>query len=98
MAHYTVPTDGTGNSLSYEQTTTLDGVPYILSFDWNARFKKWLLSIAASNGDDLASGIVVVANQDLHLGEDPSDPGLADLGNRVALTYVDQESSEEIRA
>lgn len=58
---------------SYTQRTILDGVEYLLSFQWNQREAKWYLSIADSEGAPLGSGLKLVA--DFPLNRRLVDPG-----------------------
>lgn len=46
--------DGTAR---YKQTTLLDGVSFVLNFDWNARDEYWYLSIHDSEDNPIASCI-----------------------------------------
>lgn len=48
------PTDG-----SFTQRTILDGVAYNLSFRYNARMDRWILSVADANQNQLLSGICI---------------------------------------
>jgi hypothetical protein len=60
----------------YTQRTVLDGITYILSFEWNEREERWYLSLADSAGVTIVSGIKVVANYPLnYLLTDPRAPG-----------------------
>lgn len=42
---------------SYRQTTTLEGVTYILQFDFNMRACAWYLSIADADNVDIYNGV-----------------------------------------
>lgn len=50
----------TGSDAFYQQTTSLDGVPYILTFAFNQRCACWYLSVATLDGTDVADGIKLV--------------------------------------
>ena len=47
---------------NYEQVVTLDGTDFILRFLWNERDSHWYLTIRDSAGDDIATGLKVVAD------------------------------------
>jgi hypothetical protein len=50
-------------SLPYQsQTTTLEGVPYLLYFDYNAREDKWYRSVADANGVDIYNGMALICS------------------------------------
>ena len=44
------------------QTTTLEGVPYLLYWDYNAREDAWYLSIADANGVDIYNGMKLICS------------------------------------
>lgn len=44
----------------WTQRTTLDGVDFLLTFDWNQRNGQWSLTIADQDGADIVSGAVLV--------------------------------------
>ncbi len=46
----------------YTIRVTLDGVEYILKFDWNDRENRWYMGFFSIDEDPLAVGIKVVAN------------------------------------
>ena len=60
MASFTIPLEP--NTPSQEQTSTLDGVEYILRIDWNARDQSWTLGIYDLNEVPLTLGIKLVAS------------------------------------
>lgn len=49
----------------YQQTTTLDGVSYVLSFTYNQTCECWYLSIADSSGVDIYNGVKLICNNSL---------------------------------
>jgi hypothetical protein len=55
----------TTNSAFYVQTTTLEGVLYTLSFQYNQRVSAYYLSIADANGVDIYNGVKLICNQRL---------------------------------
>lgn len=42
--------------------TTLDGVEYVLNFDWNGRESRWYMSISMIDGTLLVAGIKLISN------------------------------------
>jgi hypothetical protein len=46
----------------YTLTSTLDGVTYLLTFDYNQRCDCWYLSVATEEGDDIYNGIKLVCD------------------------------------
>jgi hypothetical protein len=46
----------------YTERVTLDGVEYLLKFDWNDRENRWYLGLFSVTGSPLATGIKIVAN------------------------------------
>lgn len=50
----------TGADPFYAQTTTLEGVTYLLTFAYNERCDCWYLSIATEEGDDIYDGMKLV--------------------------------------
>lgn len=46
----------------YEQLTALDGVPYLLSFQYNTRESRWYFSVALQDGTEIVTGIKVVCS------------------------------------
>lgn len=54
--------DGASN---WTQRTQLTGVEYLLTFDWNQRLGRWLLSIADANGAQLYSRLPLVVGMAL---------------------------------
>lgn len=59
----TIPVDQ--NLLFWQQTTTLDGVSYLLEFRYNAREFVYYLKIMMTDGTILAQGIKLVSNYPL---------------------------------
>lgn len=47
---------------AFVQRSTLDGVPYLLTFQWNEREPGWYLSVADRTGAPLMQGIKIVPN------------------------------------
>lgn len=45
-----------------QQTTTLEGVTYLLTFAYNARCDCWYLSLADSQGVDIYNGVKLICN------------------------------------
>jgi hypothetical protein len=45
---------------SWFATITLEGVPYVMQFDFNQRAYSWYMSIADSNGVDIYNGVKLV--------------------------------------
>lgn len=67
MSYILIPTDGPSqtatSNLFWTQTTTLDGVPYQLTFKYNTRESAYYLTIASSDGSTVyAQGIKLVSN------------------------------------
>jgi hypothetical protein len=99
MATLIVPTDDTGARLFWSQTTTLDGVAYLLTFRFNTREQCYYLTIESADGaTNYAQGIKLVANYPLLKGFatppgefvvasfDPSNdspPKVGELGNNL---------------
>lgn len=50
----------TNNLPSYTETVTLDGIAYILRFDWNSRDETWRMSIATAGGENIVVGLKVL--------------------------------------
>lgn len=89
----------------YSERVVLDGSEFLLRLFWNQREAKWYLSIYDSSEAPIALGIKVVANRPLLSSvlspnrppgeifatvlDNGPDPGFAELGGRVLLTYVD---------
>lgn len=59
MTVYLIPTS---TDPAYTQRTKLDGVEYVLTFEWNERDARWYFSIADEDGEPIASGVKVVAD------------------------------------
>lgn len=45
-----------------KQRTALDGVEYVLQFDWNDRQKRWSFSLADQDEVPIVSGVTLVAD------------------------------------
>lgn len=89
--------------VSWRQRTALDGVDYLLDFDWNDRDSTWLLAMRKADGTLLRAGAVIDVIRPLlpsptldmpqgimvaiDLSGDSTRPGLNDLGTRVLLKY-----------
>lgn len=58
-----------------EQTTTLDGIPYVLRFDWIQRIQRWSFSILSVSGEPLLMTKGLVLGADL-LRQSKHDPRL----------------------
>src|SRR5208337_3025019 len=59
----------------YTQTTTIEGVAYLLSFAYAQREACWYLSVADANGVDIVNGIkLIVGNRLLLKCKDPRRP------------------------
>ncbi|MBK6532609.1 MAG: hypothetical protein IPN17_28235 [Deltaproteobacteria bacterium] len=43
----------------WTQTSALDGVNFVLTFDWNQRMGRWALSLADSRGVAIRSGMIL---------------------------------------
>lgn len=74
MATFTIPTDTT--RLFWDQTTTLDGVPYLLTFRYNTRESCYYLQIASADGSTVyVQGVKLVSNYPLLRGYGLNPPG-----------------------
>ena len=62
MTVYIVPTANGAENASYVQRTTLDGVPYLLTFEWNGREGRWYLSVADVDGELILASRKIVCN------------------------------------
>lgn len=60
MTQLIVPTSAAADVSSYVQRTTLDGVEYVLRFDWNDREGRWYMTLADRDGEPIANGVKVV--------------------------------------
>lgn len=49
----------------YSQTVAIEDVEYRFLFAYNTRMELWTLSVTTVDGDDLATGIPLVANSSL---------------------------------
>jgi hypothetical protein len=101
MTAQAIPTDTT--SPYWSQTTVLDGVPYILTFRYNAREAVYYLTISASDGVTIYEQFKIVANYPLlqAFGNNPpgelvclssntddSPPALGEMGEQARCTLV----------
>ncbi len=50
----------TGTDPSYEQTVTLDGIPYLLDFQYNQREDRWYLELSTVDGDPIYGAVKLV--------------------------------------
>lgn len=57
----------TGAEAFYDETVTLDGTAYILSFNFNQICACWYLDLATIDGELVAPGLKLVCNWDLLL-------------------------------
>jgi hypothetical protein len=57
---FVIPTDLLESN--YPQTSTLDGTAYILELLWNARARRWFMTLSDTDGNRLISGRKLVAN------------------------------------
>src|SRR5271167_1659258 len=55
----------TGNEAFYQQTSTFEGVTYLLSFTYNQTCECWYLSIADASGVDIYNGVKLICNNSL---------------------------------
>lgn len=46
----------------YTERVTLDGIEYLIKFDWNDRENRWYMGLFTVTGEPLAVGIKVLAN------------------------------------
>ncbi len=94
-------TDGT---LTYDHRAIIEGVEYLLTFQWNARRERWAFSINGLDAAPILTGQTVSLGIPLNrraVGGPPgvfiavstSDnlepPALTELGGRVRLLYVE---------
>lgn len=86
-----------------EQSVSLDGQTYLMTFDWNGRTDRWSMALSTENGDAILNGALLCMGVDilqtipstldyappgqLWLGGD-GDPTLDTIGN-VTLFYVE---------
>ncbi len=71
----TVQVIPTGNAPFATQTTTLEGVAFLLSFVYSQREACWYVSIADANGVDVYNGVkLIVGNPLLFRCKDPRRP------------------------
>lgn len=96
----TIPIPLPGTPL-FDERVTLDGVDYVLTFDWHQREERWYLTVADSNGAVITAGIKLVPDWPLYqretlpnspkgnfLSTGPLPPDLASFGLRTFLLYV----------
>ena len=86
-----------------EQSTTLDGVTYVLRFDFVQRMSRWRLGLYTTRGDLIVAPVWLVPGADLlaPFRSDPrvppgtlvvvatSDPRRSDWGRMADLWYVE---------
>jgi hypothetical protein len=99
----TIPTDPT--LLYWDQTTSLDGTPYVLSFRFNNREQVYYLTISSTDGTETyVAGLKLVSDVCLlgayatppgelmayATGPDDSPARVGDWGTRVNLYYLTQ--------
>jgi len=53
------------NYSSFDMELTLDGVPYIIKFNWNSRYEFWTISFYDREKTVLVTGIKIVINYEL---------------------------------
>ncbi len=58
MSAFTIPCLP-GGVAHWTQSTALDGVDFILTFDWNQRMGRWSLTLATGQGVVLRAGVVL---------------------------------------
>lgn len=61
-----------GGDSSWTQTTALDGVDYVMRFDWLQRMGRWVLHLSDSSGVAIRTGMVL--NIDALLLRGVTDP------------------------
>ncbi len=73
----------------FEQTTTLDGRPFRLRFDWIQRIERWTISIYTGGGEalTLCKGLVLNGDALRQIRYDPRAP-------QGVLTVVDLEAQD----
>ena len=92
---------------SFTVTVDLVGVPFELSFRWNARASSWVFGLASADGTRLADGLTVRAGSLLYAFEidksplglffahdtagQGADPGRDDLGARVRVYFMEPD-------
>ena len=65
----------TFNSPFYTQTTTIEGVSYLMSFAYSQREACWYMSLADANAVDIYNGIkLIVGNRLMNKCKDPRKP------------------------
>lgn len=62
MAIYIIPTF---DDPFYTQTTSLDGVQYLLEFRYNQRENSWYLNVSLDDATPLVKGVKIVLGSDL---------------------------------
>lgn len=86
----TVQVVPTRSQAHFRQTTTLDGTPYVLAFDWHQRWGRWTIGIYDQNDNAIATGLTLLPGLDLieHLTTPPGSLILADQsGDARAPTF-----------
>ena len=84
MAVVTIPVPSQAHA---EQTTTLDGVTYVLRFDYVQRLGRWRLGLYTSRGTLIVAPLWLVPGSDL-LAPYRSDPRVPP-GNLVVISSAD---------
>lgn len=108
MSVLVIDTDPT--ALFWSQTTTLEGVPYLLTFRYNSRESVYYLQIQSADASvTYAQGIKIVPNYFLLRGIGPLPPGeliamstssdlsppqLGELGNGLRVVLMYIESTD----
>lgn len=72
MALRVIPLRGSSSAPTVRQRVTLDGAPYLLELQWNARAPGWFLNLFDAEGSPIALGIALVVNA--RLGRRIADP------------------------
>lgn len=57
-----------GGASRWTQTTALDGVDFVLTFDWNQRMGRWMLHVATSGGAAIRTGMILNLDEQLLRG------------------------------
>lgn len=83
----------------YSQTTTLDGVDYVLRFLWNQREGSWFFSLLDADEDPIVEGLKVVVNLPLlRLVTDERKPPGVLLAVDTTAPEVDRAAGEKVLA
>ena len=95
------------NISNQELVVALDGVDYIFRILWNARCRRWFMSVRSAANADLITGRKLCANMPWSSHEtidgkpagqlwiydvEATDPDLKDLGDRSQILYVEDDS------